>query len=268
MKISSAEKAGILVEALPYIKKYFGKIIVISYAKPCADEAVKKSFIKDLVLLDSIGIKVVLVHGGKKEAAEFYRACGIDIGSNIECVGQLMQAAVAGKINKDLTAQIYDGGGKSVGLCGTDGQTIQVNRDGAIVRINVSEVLSALEQGNIPVIAAVGASENGGVILDTDLCAARLAGELKAECMIALSDEAGIVKKGTEQDQLIPVINVSEVSQLIKEGVISGENAVRANALVEGVRRGVRRVFLIDGGKPHAVLVEILSDEGIGTMFL
>ncbi len=282
VKISNADKAEILVQALPYIQQYNGRIIVIKYGgNAMINEELKNAVMRDVVLLRQIGVKVVLVHGGGPEINDTLKRMNIEskfVGglrqTDRETVN-VVQMVLAGKVNKDLVNLIENSGGKAMGLCGIDGHMIEaktLNPDlgfvGEITKVNVKPILDVLEAGYIPVISTVGCDADGNVYnINADTVAAALAGELKASSLISMTDIRGILRNKDDDSTLIPVIGVSEAPQLIKEGIISGGMIPKIECCVEAIRRGVEKVFILDGRVPHAILIEILSDEGLGTMF-
>ena len=253
-QMDNAQRAQVLVHALPYIQKYANKIIVVKYGgNAMLNEELKSAVMNDIVLLSLIGIRVVLVHGGG------------------------VQMVLAGKINKSLVNRIGAIGGKAMGLCGLDGRMIRaeaLDMDrwgyvGNITQVDPQPVLDVLAMGYIPVVATVGYDDAGNVYnINADTAASRLAGVLKAECLISLTDIAGIMRDKDDPDSLIPRLHVSEAPQLVHEGVISGGMIPKVECCIEAIRRGVKKVFIIDGRVPHAILMEILTDEGIGTMFV
>ena len=282
MKISNAEKAEILVQALPYIQEYNNRIVVVKYGgNAMIDEKLKNAVMRDIVLLWQIGIKVVLVHGGGPEISETLKKMNIPS----EFVGGLrktdretvnvVQMVLAGKVNKDLVNLIENSGGKALGLCGIDGHMIEASvldeklgYVGEITKIDVRPVTDTLAAGYIPVISTVGCDKDGNVYnINADTVAARIAGELKAKCLISMTDIRGILRDKNDESSLIPVVHVSEAPQLMREGIISGGMIPKIDCCVEAIRRGVEKVFILDGRVPHAILIEILSDEGLGTMF-
>ena len=282
MKISNEEKAGILVEALPYIQKYYNQIVVIKYGgNAMITKEHQQSVIKDIVLLNQIGIKVVLVHGGGSEINETLNKMNIEstfvngLRKTDKETIDVVQMVLCGKVNKDLVNLIQISGGNAIGLCGIDGHMIEakpINEKlgfvGEITKINTSQIMAALNAGIIPVVSTVGCDKEGNLYnINADTVAARISGELKAASLIVMTDIKGILRDKNDPDSLITTINVSEASQLIKEGIISKGMIPKTACCVEAIRRGVKRVFIIDGTAPHAILVEILSDEGIGTMF-
>lgn len=283
MDINNSQRAQILVEALPYIKKYYNKIIVVKYGgNAMINDDLKEAVMGDIVLLSLIGIKVVLVHGGGPEITEMLGK----IGKKTEFVNGLrvtdkesvdiVQMVLAGKINKNLVNLLQNKGGKAIGLCGIDGHMIKAEQMderlgfvGEITDVNVEPILDVLEKGYIPVVSTVGYDEAGNSYnINADTAAARIAGQLKCESLISMTDIDGILRDKNDPSTLISQINVSDAPQLIREGVISGGMIPKVNCCIEAIRRGVGKVFIIDGRIPHAILIETLTDEGIGTMFI
>ena len=280
--IGNAEKAEILMQALPYIKKYHKQTVVIKYGgNAMTDDNIKKMVMGDLVLLRQIGVNVVLVHGGGPEINDALKKMNIET----EFIGGLrktgedaisvVQMVLAGKVNKDLVNLIELCGGQAVGLCGIDGRMIEADFEnkelgfvGKITNVNPKPVLDMLEAGFIPVVASVGCDKKGNVYnINADTVAARLAAELKAMSLINLSDVPGILKYKNDPTTLIKEVNVSETLKLMNEGIISGGMIPKVKCCVEAIRRGVKQVFIIDGTVEHAILVEMMNDEGVGTMF-
>lgn len=282
MKLSNAEIAEILVQAMPYIQEYNGSIIVIKYGgNAMINEELKATVTKDVVFLSKIGVKVVLVHGGGPEINETLKKMNVKSEfvnglrkTDAETV-EVVQMVLAGKVNKNLVNMIENAGGKALGLCGIDGHMIEakpLNEElgyvGEITSVNTKPVLDALAAGYVPVISTVGCDKDGHVYnINADTVASRLAGELKAVSLISMTDIRGILKDKEDPESLIPAINVSEAPHLIKEGIISGGMIPKIDCCVEAIRRGVQKVFIIDGRVPHSILIEMLSDEGVGTMF-
>ena len=282
--MDNAQRAQVLVHALPYIQKYTNKIIVVKYGgNAMLNEELKSAVMNDIVLLSLIGIKVVLVHGGGPEISETLKAMGKTSafveGRRVtdEETVDVVQMVLAGKINKSLVNRIGAIGGRAIGLCGLDGRMIMaepLNLDtwgyvGNITQVDPQPILDVLAMGYIPVVATVGYDDAGHVYnINADTAAARLAGVLKAESLISLTDIAGILRDKDDPASLIPRLHVSEAPQLVHEGVISGGMIPKVECCIEAIRRGVKRVFIIDGRVPHAILMEILTDEGIGTMFV
>jgi len=283
-QMDNAQRAQVLVHALPYIQKYANKIIVVKYGgNAMLNEELKSAVMNDIVLLSLIGIRVVLVHGGGPEITETLKAMGKTStfveGRRVtdEETAGVVQMVLAGKINKSLVNRIGAIGGKAMGLCGLDGRMIRaeaLDMDrwgyvGNITQVDPQPVLDVLAMGYIPVAATVGYDDAGNVYnINADTAASRLAGVLKAECLISLTDIAGIMRDKDDPASLIPRLHVSEAPQLVHEGVISGGMIPKVECCIEAIRRGVKKVFIIDGRVPHAILMEILTDEGIGTMFV
>lgn len=279
--ITNAQRAEILVHALPYIKQYDGKIIVVKYGgNAMINEELKNAVMGDLVLLNTIGVKVVLVHGGGPEISDMLRR----VGKQSEFVNglrvtdsetaEIVQMVLAGKINKNLVNHLQNSGGKAIGLSGMDGHLIEAKvKDeklgfvGEITDINIEPVIDILEKGYIPVISTVGCDKDGNVYnINADTAAARIASELKCESLILMTDIAGLLRDKDDESSLISSVCVSEAPQLMREGVISGGMIPKIECSVEAIRQGVSKVFIIDGRVPHALLIETLTDEGIGTM--
>lgn len=284
MKISNTDKAQVLIQALPYIQKYYDKIVVIKYGgNAMVDENLKQAVMSDLVLLSLVGIKVVLVHGGGPEISEMLARVGKEsrfIGGlryTDKETAEIVQMVLAGKVNKNLVAHIEQSKGRAVGLCGIDGGMIKAKKlegevdlgyVGEITSVDATAILDALADGYIPVIATVGIDENGEVYnINADTAAARIASELGAENVILMTDIRGLLKDKDDESTLIPHVNVSDVPYLKRQGIISGGMIPKIDCCVEAVRRGVKKAVIIDGRIPHSILIEILSDEGVGTMF-
>ena len=282
MEITNAERARVLVHALPYIKKYSGKIVVIKYGgNAMTDEKLKSSVMKDIVLLSLIGIKVVLVHGGGPEITDMLNK----IGKESEFVNGLrvtdketadvVQMVLAGKVNKSLVNLIGVKGGKAIGLSGLDAHMIEAEiKDeklgfvGKIKKINAAPITDVLEKGYIPVISTVACDEKGNVYnVNADTAAAKIAGELKAESLISMTDICGILRDKNDVSTLISKISVKEAPALVEAGVIAGGMIPKTECCVNAIKWGVKRVFIIDGRVPHSIIMEMLTDEGLGTMF-
>jgi len=283
MELSNSQRADVLIQALPYIQKYYNKIIVVKYGgNAMINDDLKEAVMGDIVLLSLIGIKVVLVHGGGPEITEMLGK----IGKKSEFVDGLrvtdketvdiVQMVLAGKINKNLVNLLENKGGKAIGLCGIDGHMIKAEvKDerlgyvGEITDVNVTPILDVIDKGYIPVVSTVGYDCDGNTYnINADTAAARIAGALGAESMISMTDIDGILRDKNDPGTLIPKIYVSEAPQLMREGVISGGMIPKVNCCIDAIRRGVHKVFIIDGRIPHSILIEVLTDEGIGTMFV
>ena len=283
MDITHAQRAAVITEALPYIQKYNNKIIVVKYGgNAMINEELKEAVMGDIVLMSLIGIKVVLVHGGGPEITEMLTKInkksefvdGLRV-TDKETV-DIVQMVLAGKINKNLVNLIENKGGKAIGLSGIDGHMLKAEKlddvhgyVGEITDVNVSPILDVLEKGYIPVVSTVGYDCDGNTYnINADTAAARIAGELKAESLISMTDIDGILRDKNDPSTLISKIYVSEAPQLMREGVISGGMIPKVNCCIEAIRRGVHKVFIIDGRIPHSILIETLTDAGIGTMFV
>ncbi|MBQ7383432.1 MAG: acetylglutamate kinase [Clostridia bacterium] len=283
MELNITQRADVLTQALPYIKKYYNKVVVVKYGgNAMIHDELKDAVMGDIVLLSLIGIKVVLVHGGGPEITEMLSR----VGKKTEFVDglrvtdkesvEIVQMVLAGKINKNLVNLIQNKGGKAIGLCGIDGHMIRAEKlderlgfVGEITDIDVTPILDVLEKGYIPVISTVGYDTDGNTYnINADTAAARIAGQLGAESLISMTDIEGILRDKNDPSTLISKINVSDAPQLMRDGIISGGMIPKVNCSIEAIRRGVKKVFIIDGRIPHAILIETLTDEGIGTMFL
>lgn len=287
MKTGSKMSAEVLVEALPYIQEYTGKIIVVKYGgNAMINEDLKQAVIEDIVLLNLVGIKVVLVHGGGPEISEMLKKTGKEskfvkgLRYTDRETMDIVQMILCGKVNKNLVSLFEKAGGRAVGLGGMDGglfKAIQlVDPDGTeygyvgdVKEVNEKVVLDVLNEGFIPVVSSVaaGMDEETNYNINADTAAEKLAVALKAKKLILLTDVCGLMRDPKDDSTLIPRLKVSEVPALIKEGVISGGMIPKVDCCVEAVRQGVERANIQDGRVPHSILVELLSDDGVGTMF-
>ena len=283
LEMTNAQRAEVLIHALPYIQKYYNKIIVVKYGgNAMINEELKEAVMGDIVLLSLIGIKVVLVHGGGPEISDMLKKIGkesrfvdglrVTDGESMDIV----QMVLAGKINKNLVNLLQNKGGRAIGLCGVDGhmiEAVQLKEElgfvGEITNVNTQPILDVLEKGYIPVISTVGCDNEGNTYnINADTAAARIAGMLKAESLISMTDIVGILRDKDDPSTLISKINVSDAPELIHEGIISGGMIPKVECCIEAIRRGVSKVFIIDGRVPHSILIETLTDEGIGTMLV
>ena len=278
---SNAERAEVLVQALPYIRRYTGKVVVVKYGgNAMVNEQLKQQVMEDVVLLWLIGVKVVLVHGGGPEISQTMKALGKEAvfvdGLRVtdrETV-DIVQMVLAGKINKTLVNLLEMKGGQAMGISGMDGRLIEAEiKDerlgyvGEITRINIQPVTDLLEKGYIPVISTLGCDREGNAYnINGDTAAARVAGALEAERLIMLSDIPGLLRDKDDPTTLIPELSVMEATRLRQEGVISGGMIPKMECCVEAIRRGVKKVIIMDGRVPHSILMELLTDEGAGTM--
>lgn len=282
MSFDPKSVAETLVEALPYIQKYNNKIIVVKYGgNAMVSSSLKQDVMKDLVLLSRVGVKVVLVHGGGPSINETLKRMNIEskfvngLRQTDEQTIKVVQMVLAGQVNKDLVNLINLEGGSAIGLSGIDAKLIEcvpLNEDlgfvGDITKVNTEIITNSLNNGYIPVVSTIGCDDKGNVYnINGDTAASAIAGALKAAALITMTDTRGLLRVKDDESTLIPKIAVSETAQLIHEGVISGGMIPKIQSCVEAIRNGVRRVFVIDGRIPHAILIEMLSDHGIGTMF-
>ena len=284
--ISNQIRAQVLVDALPYIQKYNDKIVVVKYGgNAMTNEKLKQAVMNDIVLLSLVGVKVVLVHGGGPEVSEMLKKLQIEsrfIGGlryTDQDTVDVVKMVLAGKVNKELVNLLSRSKGNAVGLCGIDGDMLRAERKvgpngedlgfvGDIVKVNEKPILDALADGYIPVIATVASDEFGQTYnINADTAAARIAAQLKAENLILMTDIAGLLRDKDDPSTLIPYVNVSEVPFLKRKGIISGGMIPKIECCVEAVRRGVKKTAIIDGRIPHSILIETLSNEGIGTQF-
>ena len=282
MHISNADRARILVHALPYIKKYNGKIVVVKYGgNAMVNEKLKNSVVRDIVLLSLIGVKVVLVHGGGPEISDLLSKIGKETKfidglrvTDKETV-EVAQMVLAGKINKSLVNLIECCGGNSIGISGIDGHMIKATiKDeklgyvGKITQINPKPILDIIEKGYIPVVSTLGCDDEGNVYnINADTAAAKIAGALKAESLISLTDTPGLLMDKNDPSTLITRVTVEQTKKLIDDGIICDGMIPKVECCVNAIMDGVKRVFIIDGRISHSILIETLTEEGIGTMF-
>jgi acetylglutamate kinase len=282
-EFTNAQRAEVLTQAIPYIQHYNGEVIVIKYGgNAMSSEALKEQVMEDIVLLQLIGIKVVLVHGGGPEISELMGK----LGKKAEFVNGLRvtdketvdiaQMVLAGKINKSLVNYLGMKGGKAMGLSGMDGHLIEakVNDEklgyvGEITNINIDAVTDLLEKGYIPVISTLGCDKEGNTYnINGDTAAARIAGALGAKRLIMMTDIAGILKDKDDPNTLIPHVTISEARKLFSDGVISGGMIPKVECCIDAIGHGVKKVIIMDGRVPHSILMELLTDEGAGTMVM
>ena len=281
--LSNARRAEILVQALPYIKQYNGKIVVVKYGgNAMVNEQLKQQVMEDIVLLQLIGVKIVLVHGGGPEINEFMTRLGktpkfingLRV-SDKETV-DIVQMVLAGKVNKSLVTLLEMEGGKAMGISGTDGRLIEAKcRDealgyvGDIEKVNISPITDLLEKSYIPVVATIGCDSQGSIYnINGDTAAAYIAGALGAEKLIMMTDIDGILRNKDDPSSLIPALSVSEAEKLYADGVISGGMIPKVDCCIEALSEGVKSVLIMDGRIPHSILTELLTDEGAGTLFV
>ena len=281
MNITNAQRAEILTQALPYIQNYYNKVIVVKYGgNAMINEERKMQVMEDIVLLSLIGVKVVLVHGGGPEISDMLKK----IGKQSEFVDglrvtdketvEIVQMVLAGKVNKSLVNLLEVNGGKAMGISGMDGHLIEAEMKderlgyvGKITKINVEPITDLLEKGYIPVVSTIGCDMQGNVYnINADTAASQIAGAMHAESLISMTDIAGILRDKDDPSTLIPMIDIWDAAKLYGEGVISGGMIPKVECCIDAVRRGVKKVFILDGRIPHSILIEMLTDEGAGTM--
>ena len=276
-------QAEFLLEAMPYIEKYQNKVLVIKYGgNAMISEELKKSVMRDLTLLRFVGINVVLVHGGGPEISETLKRMGVEsrfVGGlryTDEETAEVVRMVLAGKVNKELVHRLQMLGAKSVGMCGIDGGMLLCEKEcdelgyvGKIISVNTDVITDSLQNGYLPVISTVGYDNEGHIYnVNADTAASAIAGALGAESLILMTDIRGLLRDKDDEDTLIRKVFVSDIPSLINEGVISGGMIPKINCCKEAIRRGVNRVFITDGRVKHSILLELLSDEGMGTMFV
>ena len=284
MSYSHVERAQVLAEALPYIQTYYGKTVVVKYGgNAMISEALRQAVISDIILLHLVGIRVVVVHGGGPEITDMLRKIGktsrfVDgLRYTDEETMDIVQQVLCGKVNKNLVATLNRMGGKAIGLCGMDAGLFQAKMldekyglVGEITQVDPRLVVDALEDGYIPVVSTVaqGVDADTAYNINADTAAAKLAVALGAEKLILLTDVRGLLRDPGDEGTLLRVVELSRVPGLIKDGVIQGGMIPKVDCCVEAVRSGVKRTHILDGRIPHSILIELLSDEVIGTMLL
>lgn len=282
MDLNNADRAEILVRALPYIQEYTGKIVVVKYGgNAMTDGILKDCVMRDIVLLRLVGVKVVLVHGGGPEISDMLKRIGKEsrfvngLRVTDEETVEIAQMVLAGKVNKDLVNLIQCLGGNAIGLCGIDGHLIKATlKDkelgfvGEITEINPQPIFDLLNAGYIPVISTVGGDENGVVYnINADTAAAKIAAALNAESLISLTNTPGILRDPKDETSLIRRITLKSAEELKADGTITGGMIPKVECCTDAIKDGVKKVFVIDGRVPHSILMETLTDEGLGTMF-
>ncbi len=281
-EITDDMRASVLTAALPYIQNYSGKTVVVKYGgNAMVNSGLKHDVMSDIILLTAVGIKIVLVHGGGPEINGMMDSLGIEsrfvdgLRVTDEKTAEVVQMVLAGKTNKDLVSLIGTLGGKALGLCGIDGGMIKarvldskLGFVGEITSVDPTPITNALDHGYIPVIATVGTDENGTTYnINADTAAAEIAAALGAENIVTLTDIRGLLRDVNDTDSLIPQVYLDEIDGLIQEGIISGGMIPKIKSIEKAMKSGVRKAVMIDGRIEHSILIEIFSDEGIGTLF-
>ena len=271
MSSSHVERAQVLAEALPYIQKYYGKTIVVKYGgNAMISEELRRAVISDIILLHLVGIRVVVVHGGGPEITDMLKRLGkpskfVDgLRYTDQETMDVVQQVLCGKVNKDLVATLNRMGGRALGLCGMDAGLFQARKldekyglVGEVVQVDPAVVNDALAVGYIPVVSTVAQGVDG-----------ETAYNINADKLILLTDVRGLLRDPKNEDTLIPEVGLSQVPGLVKDGVIQGGMIPKVDCCVEAVRSGVKNTIILDGRIPHSILIELLSDSGIGTMLL
>ena len=283
--MDNQKRAKVLIQAMPYMKKLSGETIVVKYGgNAMINERLKSAVMSDLVLMQLIGINVVLVHGGGPEINAMLKAVGKEsrFENGMRVTDQetidIVQMVLAGKVNKSLVQLLDSHGGKSIGLCGLDGKMLMADKlvsgandlgyVGEIREVNPEPLEIVMNDGYLPIVATVAGGYDGKVYnINADLAAAQIAAKLGAKKLILMTDIRGLLRDINDDESLIPVVNVSEVPMLKRDGIISGGMIPKIDCCVEAVRSGVSRAHIIDGRLEHSILLELFSDEGIGTMF-
>lgn len=281
LNISNAQRAEVLTQALPHIQKYYDKIVVVKYGgNAMVSEDLKNQVMEDIILLHLIGVKVVLVHGGGPEITEALGKYGKEsvfvdgLRVTDKESANIVQMVLAGKVNKALVNLIQSKGGNAVGLSGIDGGMIQAKMldekygyVGEITDVNVSPILDMLSHGYIPVVSTIGCDREGNVYnINADTAAARIAGALHAERLITLTDIVGLLRDVSDPNSLISNIHIAEAEAMIESGAISGGMIPKIKCCIDAIYHGVEKVIILDGRVPHAILLEMLTNEGAGTM--
>ena len=280
-QFTNQERAEVLTAALPYIRRYTGKIVVVKYGgNAMVNEQLKQQVMEDIVLLWLIGVRIVLVHGGGPEISELMAKLGKkpEFVNGLRVTDQetmdIVQMVLAGKVNKTLVNLLEMKGGRAIGLSGMDGRLLECElRDpalgfvGDITKIHIRPVMDLLEKGYIPVVSTVGCDKQGNAYnINGDTAAAYIAGALNAERLIMMTDIAGVLRDKDDPSTLIPEITLQDIPKLQEEGIVTGGMIPKVQCCAEALSRGVRHVVIMDGRVPHSILMELLTDEGAGTM--
>ncbi len=283
LKVTNAQRAEILTQALPYIQKYYGKVVVVKYGgNAMINDELKEQVMEDIVLLSLIGVKVVLVHGGGPEISDMLNKIGKESvfleGLRVtdkETV-DVVQMVLAGKINKTLVSLIEQKGGKAMGISGIDGHMIEAEMKdekygyvGRITKVNTEPIADLLEKGYIPIVSTVGCDLSGNTYnINADTAAAFIAGALSAERLISMTDITGVLRDKNDPDSVIHLMDIAEANELFSDGTICGGMIPKVECCIDAINMGVKRVTILDGRVPHALLIETLTNEGAGTMVI
>jgi acetylglutamate kinase len=281
---TEATRVRILIEALPYIQKFSGRTVVVKYGGAAMkDGSLKDKVIRDIVFLASVGVRPVVVHGGGPEINSWLGKLGIEpqfkngLRVTDAATMDVVEMVLVGRVNKELVSLINRSGGKAVGLCGKDGNLITARPEGQegigfvgeVTNVDVNLIESLSSNGYIPIVSSVAADEDGQAYnINADTVAGELAAALGAEKLILLTDTAGILKDYKDPSTLIPKVNIQEARQLIETGIVAGGMIPKVSCCVRSLAQGVRATHIIDGRIPHALLLEIFTDAGIGSMIV
>ncbi|NBI10060.1 acetylglutamate kinase [Colidextribacter sp. OB.20] len=282
MSFNEIDRAQVLAEALPYIQKYTGKTVVVKYGgNAMISQELRQAVISDIILLSLVGVRVVVVHGGGPEISQMLKKLGVEsrfvdgLRYTDEATMDVVQQVLCGRVNKDLVSTLNRLGGRALGLCGLDGGLFQARQldekyglVGEIVKVDAAPVFDALNCGYIPVVSTVAQGVDAEVTynINADTAAAKLATALEAERLLLLTDVRGLLRDPKDESTLIPELQLSSVPALEREGIISGGMIPKIECCVESVRSGVKSAVILDGRVEHSILIELLSDAGIGTM--
>ena len=280
-QFTNSQRAQVLTQALPYIRQYNGKIVVVKYGgNAMVSEELREQVMEDIVLLWLVGVRVVLVHGGGPEISEMMNRLGKkpEFVDGLRVTDQetvdIVQMVLAGKVNKTLVKLLEVKGGKAMGISGMDGGLIEAKMKraelgyvGSITGVNIEPVMDLLEKGYIPVISTLGCDREGNTYnINGDTAAAYIAGALGAERLIMMTDIAGVLRNKNDPSTLIPELTIGEAIKLFEQNVIAGGMIPKVECCIDAIHRGVERVIIMDGRVPHSILMEIMTDEGAGTM--
>ena len=276
-------RAQVLVQALPYIQKYWNRVVVIKYGGHAMEnEELKAKVMEDIVLLQLIGVRVVLVHGGGPDISDVMKKMGVEskfvdgLRVTDHETAEIAQMVLAGKVGKSLVNLIEATGGKAMGICGIDGSMVEAKKRseqlgfvGQITHVNTQPILDLIDKGYIPVISSVGCDSEGNVYnINADTMAAHISGAMGAECLISMTDVPGIMLDPDDKSSLVHVADISDATELFRQGVIKGGMIPKVESCIEALLCGVHKVFILDGRVPHSILLEMLTDEGSGTMMV
>ncbi len=283
LELTNAQRAEVLTQALPHIQKYYGKIVVVKYGgNAMVSETLKEQVMEDIVLLHLIGVKIVLVHGGGPEITETLKRVGKEsifhngLRVTDKETAEIVQMVLAGKINKSLVNLLETKGAHAIGLSGIDGRMIKAEMKdenlgfvGKITGVDVSPITDILEKGYIPVVSTIGCDDEGNVYnINADTAAAYIAGAMGAWRLFEMTDIEGVLRDKNDHTSIIPCIDIKEAEELFASGIISGGMIPKVECCIDAIRLGVHKVTILDGRVPHALLIETLTNEGAGTMFI